>query len=253
MRTATATGKYVYCIIPSAEPRSFGPIGIGGRGDEVYTVHQGGLAAVVSDSPLTVYDPTPENALAHETVNQTALRQYSVMPLAFGTLFRSEEDILELLKKAEEPLRQSLQKVEGKVEIQLTATWDPEQVMRRIQQQYPAIPQAAARIQAAGQAGYFDQIELGRVIEAAFKKEAEGYVGQILEAVKPYVVDSRLNDPVGDKTFLNAALLVRRENQDKLLATGPEIGARLGSDISVRFTGPWPAYNFVRILLKAKA
>ena len=39
-------GKYVYCIIESKEPRSFGPIGIGGRGDEVYTVHHDGLAAV---------------------------------------------------------------------------------------------------------------------------------------------------------------------------------------------------------------
>lgn len=33
MRTATATGKYLYCIIPEAKPKSFGSIGIGGRGD----------------------------------------------------------------------------------------------------------------------------------------------------------------------------------------------------------------------------
>src|SRR5918999_1782163 len=37
-------GKYVYCIIETKEPRSFGPIGIGGRGDEVYTVHRDVLA-----------------------------------------------------------------------------------------------------------------------------------------------------------------------------------------------------------------
>ena len=40
-------GKYIYCIIETDEPRSFGPMGIGGRGDEVYTVHHKGLAAVV--------------------------------------------------------------------------------------------------------------------------------------------------------------------------------------------------------------
>ena len=40
-------GKYVYCIIETNEPRSFGPMGIGGRGDDVYTVHHKGLAAVV--------------------------------------------------------------------------------------------------------------------------------------------------------------------------------------------------------------
>ncbi|HEX8119417.1 MAG TPA: GvpL/GvpF family gas vesicle protein, partial [Pyrinomonadaceae bacterium] len=51
-------GKYVYCIIETKDPRSFGPIGIGGRGDEVYTVHHDGLAAVVSNTPIQVYDPT---------------------------------------------------------------------------------------------------------------------------------------------------------------------------------------------------
>ena len=44
-----AEGVYVYCIIEANEPRDFGTIGIGGRGDEVYTVHYRDLAAVVSE------------------------------------------------------------------------------------------------------------------------------------------------------------------------------------------------------------
>jgi len=62
-------GKYVYCIIETGEPRSFGPMGIGGRGDDVYTVNYRGLAAVVSNTSLMVYDPTRENVFAHEQVN----------------------------------------------------------------------------------------------------------------------------------------------------------------------------------------
>src|SRR3712207_1294909 len=77
-----AQGKYVYCIIQSKEPRSFGLIGIGGRGDNVYTVRHRDLAAVVSDTPLIVYDPTRDNVLAHEQVNETVLRQFTVLPLA---------------------------------------------------------------------------------------------------------------------------------------------------------------------------
>src|SRR6266540_1893382 len=57
-----AEGKYVYCIIEAESPRGFGPMGIGGRGHEVSTIHYGGLAAVVSDTPVVVYDPTRENA-----------------------------------------------------------------------------------------------------------------------------------------------------------------------------------------------
>src|SRR5688572_33266724 len=56
-------GKYVYCIIRSSEERDFGAIGIGGEGKRVYTVRYRDLAAVVSDTPIRIYDPTRENVL----------------------------------------------------------------------------------------------------------------------------------------------------------------------------------------------
>src|SRR5436305_12922824 len=90
--------KYVYCIIETDEARSFGPMGIGGRGDDVYTVHYNGLAAVVSNTPIVVYDPTRENVFAHEQVNETVMREFTVLPMAFGALFRTENDIIEVIR-----------------------------------------------------------------------------------------------------------------------------------------------------------
>src|SRR5213082_33421 len=46
----TEQGKYVYCIIKTDIPRDFVPVGIGGRGDKVYTVPYKKFAAVVSNS-----------------------------------------------------------------------------------------------------------------------------------------------------------------------------------------------------------
>src|SRR4030088_182570 len=99
-KPASGEGIYVYCIIESAEPRAFGKIGIGGRGDEVYTVHHEDLAAVVSDSPLMVYDPTRENALTHEHVNEVVMiaTNFPPVPMSFGTLFKTEDDTKEFLK-----------------------------------------------------------------------------------------------------------------------------------------------------------
>jgi hypothetical protein len=98
-------GKYVYCIIETSEPRSFGPTGIGGRGDEIHTVNHKGLAAVVSNTPLVVYDPTRENVFAHEQVNETVMREFTVLPMAFGALFRTEDDIIELIRGTYDALR----------------------------------------------------------------------------------------------------------------------------------------------------
>ena len=91
-------GIYVYSIVECSTPRSFGKIGIG-SGDEVYTVHYKDLAAVVSRTPLMVYDPTRENAFTHEHVNQVTIGEgLTPVPMSFGTLFKTEKDIVEFLE-----------------------------------------------------------------------------------------------------------------------------------------------------------
>lgn len=72
-------GKYVYCVIKSPDDREFGPVGIGDGTNRVYTVHYEELAAVVSDTRIRVYDPTRENVLDHELVNETVMREFRVI------------------------------------------------------------------------------------------------------------------------------------------------------------------------------
>ena len=62
----TEQGKYIYCIIKTDTPTDFGGVGIGGRGDHVYTIPYKEFAAVVSNCPLIVFDPTRKNVLAHQ-------------------------------------------------------------------------------------------------------------------------------------------------------------------------------------------
>src|SRR3954468_11737585 len=75
---ADARGKYVYCIIEASEALRFGPLGIGIDPAEVHTVNFRDIAAVVSDTPIEVHDPTRENVLAHERVNETVMRKHTV-------------------------------------------------------------------------------------------------------------------------------------------------------------------------------
>lgn len=94
-------GKYVYCIIRNDRSREFGEIGIG-SGARVYTVSHKDMAAVVSDTPIVIYDPTRENVLAHEFVNETVMREFTLIPMSFGTIFRSESDVRALLNSTDQ-------------------------------------------------------------------------------------------------------------------------------------------------------
>jgi hypothetical protein len=244
-------GRYVYCIIRTDSPRSFGPIGIGGRGDEVYTVPLKEFAAVVSNCPLVIFDPTRENALAHEHVNEVVMKEFTVLPMSFGTVFRTEDDIRAFLKGTYDALVEVLEKMEGKIEFGLKVNWDKDNVIRELEYENEEVRRLKQDIEAnPGGSTYFAKMQLGRVVESALQAKADSYVAEIYEALRNAAVASRSNKPIGDKMIMNAAFLVERGKTKIFDEQISEIAKKYENKLSFLYTGPWPPYNFVNIRLK---
>jgi hypothetical protein len=246
-----AEGKYVYCIIDSKDPLTFGPIGIGGRGDVVYTVHYEDLAAVVSNTPLIVYDPTRENVFTHEQVNETVMREFTVLPMAFGALFRTEQDIIELMRGTYDALHDVFAKMEGKVEFGLKVNWDRDRVIAEIEEENEEIRNLKEQITSrATGSTYFARMQLGRLVEATLTEQADAYVREVYSILQGTAVASRANKPIGDKMIMNAAFLVERDREAEFDQKVKEIAAKYEGKLSFKYSGPWPPYNFVHIRLK---
>lgn len=248
-----AEGVYVYCIIESSEPRTFGPIGIGGRGDEIYTVHYRDLAAVVSNVPLMVYDPTRENALTHEHVNEVVMidNGFTPVPMSFGTLFKTVNDTMEFLKDTYDALRDVLLKMKDKLEFGLKVNWDRDEVLAEIEHDNEEIRRLKDEIVNNQQAStYFARMQLGRLVEQALADRSEEYVRDIYASLQDAAIASRSNKVIGDKMIMNAAFLVARDRSDAFDERVHEIGKRYEGKLSFRYTGPWPPYNFVTIRLQ---
>jgi len=246
---ATSRGKYVYCIIEANEPLRFGPIGIGTEPSEVYTVHYKSLAAVVSDAPLEVLDSTRENVLAHERVNETVMREHTVIPMSFGTIFKTREDIVELLRSAAEAFGDVLNKMQNKLEFGLKVLWDRDQAVREVEGEDEDISRLKKEI--SGQKGptYFARMQYGRLVDAALQGRSERYVADILEELRDVSVASRINKPIGDKMIMNAAFLISRDHEQAFDVKVKSIASRFDK-LTFKYTGPWPPYNFVNIRLK---
>src|SRR6476619_7004272 len=179
-QTEAEQGKYVYCIIKTETPKDFGAVGIGGRGDKVYTVQYKEFAAVVSNCPLIVFDPTRENALAHEHVNEVVMKDFTVLPMSFGTVFRTENYIKEFLKGTYDALSDVLQKMDGKIEFGLKVNWDKDSVVREIEAESEEIRRLKEEIQSnTSTSTYFSRMQLGRVVESALPAKGEAYVSEI--------------------------------------------------------------------------
>ncbi|HEY2151170.1 MAG TPA: GvpL/GvpF family gas vesicle protein [Vicinamibacterales bacterium] len=246
---SASRGKYVYCIIESSEPLRFGPIGIGGDPSDVYSVHYRTLAAVVSDAPLEMLDSTRENVLAHERVNETVMRDHTVIPMSFGTIFKTREDIVELLRSAAEAFGDVLNKMQNKLEFGLKVLWDRDQAIRQVEHEDEDIGRLKEEISSQNGPTYFARMQYGRMIDTALQARSERYVTGILEQLREVSVASRINKPIGDKMIMNAAFLISRD-QEAAFDTKVKSIAGQFDKLTFKYTGPWPPYNFVNIRLK---
>jgi gas vesicle protein GvpL/GvpF len=251
--TSTANldgGKYVYCIVRSDRSRDFGAIGIGG-GQRVFTVAYQDLAAVVSDTPIVIYDPTRDNVLAHEFVNETVMREHTVIPMSFGTVFRSEDDVTELLRSTYQAFSDVLDKMQDKIEFGLKVLWDRDKVVANLERENDEIRRLKDEISRhTTSSTYFARMQLGRLIESALEEIGTRYVADIHEALKPAAVASRSNKPIGDRMILNAAFLVDRAQEQAFDERVKETSRTYEDVLAFKYSGPWPPYNFVNIKLK---
>ena len=248
--TTPEGGKYVYCIIRLDRPRDFGEIGIGGS-KRVYTVHYRDLAAVVSDTPIVIYDPTRENVLAHEFVNETVMREFTVIPMSFGTVFRSEDDVSELLRSTYQAFNDVLDKMQDKIEFGLKILWDREKVIANLEQENDEIRRLKDEISRnAASSTYFARMQLGRLVEAALEEKGNHFVADVHEELKQVAVASRSNKVIGDRMIMNAAFLVERAREKAFDDKVKEVSRRYEDVLTFKYTGPWPPYNFVNIKLK---
>lgn len=241
----------MYGIIESSEPTTFGKTGIGGSGESVYTVHHGDVAAVVSKTSVFIFDPTRENALSHEHVIETVMKTNTIIPMSFGTVFRTDDDIRQVLKSIYPSLKDVLKQMSGKLEFGLKVTWDRDAVIEELKRDNEEIHRFHIELTKKHlQSTYFARMQLGRMIDKALAERAAEYVRSIYEALRGVCVASRDNKVIGDKMIMNAAFLIDREKEADFDAAVNKVAAKFSHRLNFKYTGPWPPYNFVNIRLK---
>ena len=244
-------GRYVYGVIEARDNLGFGRIGIGGMGENVYCVPHGDVAAVVSKTPVFIFDPTRENALAHEHVIETVMKSNTIIPMSFGTVFRTDDDIREVLKSIYPSLKDVLKQMANKLEFGLKVTWDRDRIVEELKRENEEIHRFQHELTRKHlQSTYFARMQLGRMIDKALSERAAEVVREIYDGLRTVCVASRDNKVIGDKMIMNAAFLIQKDKEAEFDAAVNAVAQKFGDRLNFKYTGPWPPYNFVNIRLK---
>lgn len=244
-------GKYIYCIISTKQERNFGPIGIGGRGDEVTTIGYGDLSMVVNNSPMTRYVVSRENMLAHEKVIEEVMKEFTVLPVRFCTIAASSDEIRNLLDRRHREFKNLLRDMDHKIELGVKGIWENMDVIfKEIVEENKAIKRTKEDIQNdKNKKNIQAKMEVGKMVEKVLEKKKEKEAERIVDVLRRTAFDYKLNKTVRDEMFMNVAFLVDKGREKEFDNMMDDLSEGYKNRIKFLYTGPLPVFNFVNITI----
>ncbi|MFY9457895.1 MAG: GvpL/GvpF family gas vesicle protein [Candidatus Spechtbacterales bacterium] len=232
--------KYIYCVVNENKDRNLGRIGI--KNEEVLFIPHKDIAVAVSAIETGSFDSLTkeritEYAAVHQRVQEALLNEYDVVPMAFGMIAQSEEDVIEILEKCYLQFKATLLGISGKVEFALQVFWDKERVLNEIFHANPDIQKwKGARL---GKALY----------ERAESKKIE-YFKNVSAILKNALHDVRENKLTDEKMIANLSLLIGKSQESELDAKMAQLGATYEGQLRFKYIGPMPPYSFTSVNFK---
>jgi hypothetical protein len=179
----------------------------------VYAIGERGGRLVAFVQRGVEHPPAPDETALREhdrAVAELMASHDAVLPMRFGTVVESDDEVRELLARRGEELRGQLAHVRGRVEMGVRAPWDGGPIV-------------------ANSGGEFMRAKAER--RAAARRAAAA----VHEPLSELAVDSVLRLNPREDTMFSAAYLVEREEAGEFADRARPLAT---------VTGPWPPYSF---------
>lgn len=238
---------YLYGIIGTGEALNLVIRGVDGLAP-VYAVVREGLGAVVSaytgEAPRALPRETLVRCLfAHQQVVERVMHDHTVLPMQFGTVLESAQEVLDLLAQGHREFVAALASIRDRVEIEVAATWSTDQVLQEISRE-DAVVRAREAVALKGQPTLEDRVGLGQLVKARLDQRRDSYRDQMVRLLSPLAVDVAPNALVSDELVMNVAFLVEQHRQREFDAAVEKLDELFQSKIFFRVIGPLPPYSF---------
>ncbi len=242
-------GKYLYCIIKEKIKKVFGIKGMDGR--KVHTISYKNLSAVVSDSEIKEFSLTKDNLLTHQKAIEEVMKNYTVLPVAFGIIADDNATIKEkLLKPKYAELLENISGLDNKIVMGLKGLWpDMTIIFQELVNENPEIKKL--KEQNGNTILDRDQtIEIGKLVGESLTLKREEEKEQILKTFKEIADDFKENKIFGDQMLFNTVFLVSKRKARLFDQKVKNLDKKYNGRIHFKYIGPIPPFDFVKIPVK---
>ena len=244
-----ATPVYVYGVVRSGSIRAAPAEGVADAPTEL--IERDGLAALVSKLPAGQLRARRRDLTRHLQALEQTFAEATVVPCPFGTILASEEVVeSHLLGARRDELLGLLERLEGRVQMNVKAAYDEDEILREVVSTEPEIARLRQKTSRLGDAAYYESIRLGELVSAALDRrrarDAESVLGRLLPEAEDAV-----SEQTADLVVVKASFLVERARLERFDEALDELASEEGPKLRFESFGPLPPTAFASLEARA--
>lgn len=223
-------------------------VGVGNPMGKVQILNYQDLGVIVGESTFRTYQALPKeetikDLVVYQKVLETLMKDYSPLPVKFGTMVKTKKEALTLLDKGYFRLKNEFRKVEGKVELDVVVTWNLQKVVKDIYQSSKAVQSQQEKVEKTK--GKFEaKLALGKLVDRLLKTRKTRYQKAILKALRNISVDFCPHQLFDETVIFNCAFLLEKAKEEKFEKVLKKLDKDFLGLLDFRCVGPLPPYSF---------
>lgn len=213
------------------------------------------IVVAVSNTHLFNFDKLDRKELTqlvsvHDQVNLGLMKKFDVIPMRFGMIAESAEEIRTILAKAYIQFKAALERIEGKAEFIVQVFWNEKNTLEKLLRENIEIQELKKKTESRGKIlGLSSKIKLGkRIFEAieAFRKE---YKEDILDNLATSFPDFSAGKLLDKEMLMNYSFLIGTTEESALEFRLNQLAEKYKNELKFKYIGPMAPYSFAVINL----
>lgn len=225
---------------------TFGKHGLYGK--QAYAVPYRDISAVVSNVPFKELQADADGITAHQMVVEESRLQSTSIPVRFGILFKSDENVKQMLTKSYKELKSKIDSLRGKDEFGLKIIIEDSNLRNfsETAQANAEIRKIKKEMKSAGDGtAYFLKMRMDEAVRNETFKRIEMISTEIHSEIKAFSENSNLLRSDFDQIVLNAAYLIARDQIPRFQKKIEDMRNRYKKEgLIFHLSGPWAPYSF---------
>lgn len=250
LRSSGLKGRYLYAVVPGAQQRNFGCVGV--NGGDVYTIVDGDIAAVVSDVPNQTIRPERRHFAAHQGVLKQLMSDGDLLPMSFGIISNGSRAVRAILTRNNNAVKKQLKRIAGKVEMGLRVSWDVPNIFEYIVNTNAELRNARDELLRSNHpATQDDKIQIGRMFEQVLEQDRELHAERVEKVLATRCSEIKRNTCRNEQEVMNLSCLVSRNRLKEFEVGVFDAASQFDDNFVFDFNGPWAPHNFVELEIEA--